>query len=117
MAELKTPTLQSPSNEAGSKPSPSPASKMTGRQKAAILLGTLGPERAATLFGHMRDDEIESLTLEMAKLAAVEAEVTEAGVSEAVETAGAMSYVGAGGFEFAREVLEKSLGAGRAAEI
>src|SRR5919202_1680072 len=90
---------------------------MSGRQKAAILLVTLGPERAARLFGHMRDDEIEALTLEMAKLSRVEAEVTEAVVKEAVETSSAMSYVGMGGFDFAREVLEKSLGAGRAAEI
>src|SRR3954462_12705769 len=117
MAELKTPTLQSPSNEAGSKPSPSPASKMTGRQKAAIMLVTLGPERAAQLFGHMRDDEIEALTLEMAKLRNLNTDVTEAVLEEAVETTAAMSYIGSGGFEYAREVLEKSIGEARAAEI
>src|SRR4051812_27417587 len=117
MAELKTPTLQSPSNEAGSKPSPSPASKMTGRQKAAILLVTIGPERAAQLFGHMRDDEIEALTLEMAKLRNLDEEITEAVLVEAMETSTAMGFIGAGGFEYAREVLEKSLGPGRAAEI
>src|SRR3954454_11737637 len=111
MAELKAPSLPSPAGELAEKPSAkSVAAKMTGRQKAAILLVTLGPERAATLFGHMRDDEIESLTPEMAKLSRVEAEVTEAVVSEALETTAAMSYVGAGGFEFARDVLEKSLG-------
>src|SRR4051794_4731473 len=119
MAELKTPTLPSPAPGAElEKPSGrSAAAKMSGRQKAAILLVTLGPERAARLFGHMRDDEIEGLTLEMAKLSRVESDVTEAVVTEALETTAAMSYVGAGGFEFAREVLEKSLGSGRAAEI
>src|SRR4051812_3284917 len=116
MAELKTPTLPSAA-EASAKPSGSPTAKMNGRQKAAILLVTLGPERAAQLFGHMRDDEIEALTLEMAKLSRVEADVTEAVLVEAMETSAAMGYIGSGGFEFAREVLEKSLGAGRASEI
>src|SRR3954453_18489227 len=106
MAELKTPALASPSSEMESRPKASPAAKMTGRQKAAILLVTLGPERAARLFGHMRDDEIEGLTLEMAKLSRVGADVTEAVVMEALETSTAMSYIGTGGFEFAREVLE-----------
>jgi flagellar motor switch protein FliG len=114
VAEVKTPTL--PAGEGG-KPVPSLTAKMSGRQKAAILLVTLGPERAAELFGHMRDDEIEALTLEMAKLRNVDAEVTEAVLIEAMETSNAMGFIGAGGFEYAREVLEKSLGPGRAAEI
>src|SRR3954465_14507342 len=117
MAELKTPTLPSASGDSDKASGRAVTAKMPGRQKAAILLVTLGPERAAQLFGHMRDDEIEGLTLEMAKLSRVEADVTEAVVAEAIETSTAMSYVGAGGFEFARDVLEKSLGPGRAAEI
>src|SRR3954453_18705455 len=116
MAELKTPTLPTPAGDAAAKPAASTA-KMSGRQKAAILLVTLGPERAAQLFGHMRDDEIEALTLEMAKLRRIEPDVTEAILSEAMATSTAMGFIGAGGFEYAREVLEKSLGAGRAAEI
>src|SRR3954447_15152823 len=100
MAELKAPSLPSPAGELAEKPSAkSVAAKMTGRQKAAILLVTLGPERAAQLFGHMRDDEIESLTLEMAKLSRVDAEVTHAVVAEAIETSNAMGYIGTGGFE------------------
>ena len=119
MAELKTPALASASSEAETptRSVPSPAAKVSGRQKAAILLVTLGPERAAQLFGHMRDDEIEALTLEMAKLSRVDADLTHAVVEEAMATTAALAYVGTGGFEFAREVLEKSLGSTRAAEI
>ena len=115
MAELKTPTLPAPAGE--SKSGASAAAKVSGRQKAAILLVTLGPERAAQLFGHLRDDEIEALTLEMAKLRNVDADTTEAVLSEAMETTTAMGFIGTGGFEYARDVLEKSLGPGRAAEI
>ena len=42
--------------------------KLSGRQKAAVLLVALGPERAAEMFGHLRDDEMEALSLEMAKI-------------------------------------------------
>src|SRR3954462_14836655 len=95
----------------------SPTAKMTGRQKAAVLLVTLGPERASQLFGHLRDDEIEALTLEMAKLRNVDVDTTEAILGEAMEMTAAMNFIGTGGFEYARDVLEKSLGAVKAAEI
>ena len=118
MAELKTPTLPSSSAPAeGGKPTASPTAKMTGRQKAAILLVSLGPERAAQLFGHLRDDEIEALTLEMAKLKNVNQDVTEAVLVEAMETTEAIAYIGSGGFEYAREVLEKAYGRQRAESI
>jgi len=115
MAELKAPTLPTAAEPVATGPSPTAA--MNGRQKAAILLVSLGPERASQLFGYLRDDEIESLTLEMAKLRNVDLETTEAVVTEAMEMSAAMGFVGAGGFEYAREVLEKSLGHGRASEI
>ena len=41
----------------------------TGVQKAAILLITLGPEKAATIFKHLKEDEIEELTLEIIRFA------------------------------------------------
>ena len=40
--------------------------EFTGLQKAAILLITLGPERSADIFKHLKEDEIEELTLEIA---------------------------------------------------
>ncbi|MEA2320205.1 MAG: flagellar motor switch protein FliG, partial [Solirubrobacteraceae bacterium] len=41
--------------------------RIGGREKAAILLVSLGPERAADVFRHLKDEEIEALSLEMAK--------------------------------------------------
>ena len=35
--------------------------KITGLQKAAILLIALGPERSANVFKHLKEDEIEEL--------------------------------------------------------
>src|SRR3954470_20189335 len=93
------------------------AGSLSGRQKAAVLLVSLGPERAAELLGHLHEDEIEGLTLEMAKLRQVDAETTGAVMEEVVQTTNAIDFVGIGGFDYARDVLEKSVGPARAAEM
>ena len=49
----------------------------TGTQKAAILLITLGPERSAEVFRHLKEDEIEELTLEIANTRSVSPQVKE----------------------------------------
>ena len=38
----------------------------SGREKAAILLIALGPEKSAKIFKHLKEEEIEQLTLEIA---------------------------------------------------
>ncbi len=92
-------------------------SRMSGPRKAAILLVNLGSERAAEVFNHLRETEIETLSLEMAKTHEVTAQQSEAVFSEVAEMMLAYDYVAEGGVDFAREVLERALGAGRAAEI
>jgi flagellar motor switch protein FliG len=90
------------------------SSRLGGRQKAAILLVSLGSERAAKVFGHLKDDEIESLSLDMAKLNQVSADTSEEVINELVETCLAQRYIAEGGVEYAREVLERSVGPERA---
>jgi flagellar motor switch protein FliG len=90
---------------------------LNGRKKAAVLLVTLGPERAADVFRHLRDEEIESLSLEMAKLHRVDPVTTEGVLEEMVATVQAYESLSAGGVEYARDVLERALGRDRADEI
>src|SRR5215212_5378488 len=96
---------------------PAARPKLKGREKAAVLLVSLGPERAADIFGHLRDDEIEELSLQMAKTREVPPSTVESVLEETAETAMAYGYLAEGGVAYAREVLEKSLGPERAAEI
>ena len=91
--------------------------KLTGRQKAAVLLIALGPEHAAQVFKHLRDDEIERLTLEIANMPHVEPELTEEVLEEFSQLALAKEYINQGGLEYAREVLEKAVGPQRAAAL
>ena len=54
----------------------------SGVQKAAILLITLGPEKAATIFQHLKEEEIEELTLEIANTRSVSPQDKEAVLDE-----------------------------------
>jgi flagellar motor switch protein FliG len=91
--------------------------EINGRQKAALLLVSMGTERAADVFRHLREDEIESLSLEMAKLQQVPLGMIEAVLEEFTATIQAYDSLSSGGVDYAREVLERALGQERAAEI
>ena len=88
-----------------------------GRQKAATLLVSLGPEQAAAVMQHLPNEEIEAISLEMARIRTVDPELGEQVLTELVATADAIELYAEGGVHFAREVLERSLGAEGAAEI
>ncbi len=93
------------------------AAQMAGRKKAAVLLVSLGPEKAAEVFKHLRDEEIESLSLEMAKLQRVDPTTTGVVLEEFAATIEAFDSLMSGGVDYAREVLERALGPERALEI
>lgn len=90
---------------------------LTGRQKAAILLITLGPEVSAQVFKHLRDEEIEQLTLEIANVRKVDPAEKEAIMAEFHQIAVAQEFLTQGGINYAKEILEKALGAGKAMDI
>ena len=75
-----------------------------------MLLVSLGPDRAAEVFKHLRDEEIETLSLEMAKLQRVDPVTTGAVLEEFAATIEAYDSLMAGGVDYAREVLERALG-------
>ncbi|MCR2805009.1 flagellar motor switch protein FliG [Paenibacillus sp. SCIV0701] len=90
---------------------------LTGRQKAAILLITLGPEVSAQIFKHLRDDEIEQLTLEIANVRKVDSQDRELILSEFHQICMAQEYISQGGITYAKDILEKALGESKALEV
>jgi flagellar motor switch protein FliG len=98
-------------------PTKSSGPKVQGRKKAAVLLVALGPDRASEIFKHLHYEEIESLSLEMAKMQHLEPTMTTKIMEELAATVQAYDSIAAGGVEYAREVLEKAIGSERAAEI
>ncbi|TBL77725.1 flagellar motor switch protein FliG [Paenibacillus thalictri] len=90
---------------------------LTGRQKAAILLISLGPEVSAQIFKHLRDEEIEQLTLEIANVRKVDNEEKEAILHEFHQICLAQEFISQGGISYAKEILEKALGSQKAFDI
>jgi flagellar motor switch protein FliG len=91
--------------------------KLTGRQKAAVLLISLGPEMSAKIFKHLREEEIEQLTLEIANVRKIEAEQKEEVIEEFHQLCAAQEYIAKGGIDYAKEILEKALGPQKAIDI
>ena len=89
----------------------------TGIQKAAILLIALGPERSADIFKHLKEDEIEELTLEIANTRSVSPQVKEDVLNEFYRICLAQQYIAEGGIGYAKELLDKALGEDRAKEV
>lgn len=90
---------------------------LTGREKAAMLLITLGPERSAQIFKHLKEEEIEQLTLEIANIRAVSPAEREKVLSEFYQLCLAQQYITEGGIGYAKDILEKALGIEKTMEI
>jgi flagellar motor switch protein FliG len=93
------------------------ATKYTGKEKAAILLITLGPEKSAKIFKHLKEEEIEQLTLEIANITTVLPEVKENILDEFYQVCLAQQYITEGGIAYAKQILERALGEARAFDI
>ncbi len=90
---------------------------LSGVQKAAILLIALGPEKSSLLFKHLKEEEIETLTLEIANTRSVSPAVKEAVINEFYGVCLAQQYIAEGGINYARELLEKALGEDKALDV
>lgn len=92
-------------------------SGLTGKQKSAILLISLGPEKSAKIFSQLHDDEVEELTLEIANMRKISADDKEKVLEEFYQVCLAQEFISEGGISYAKEVLEKAMGSQKALEI
>ena len=91
--------------------------EMDGVEKAAILLIALGPEKSAQIFKHLKEEEIEQLTLEIANTSSVSPQTKEQVLNEFYEVCLAQQYIAEGGITYAKELLEKALGEDKARDV
>lgn len=89
----------------------------TGVQKAAILLITLGPEKSASIFKYLKEEEIEQLTLEIANTRSISQPVKDAVLDEFYQVCLAQQYIAEGGIGYAKDILVSALGEDRATEV
>ncbi len=91
--------------------------ELSGQQKAAILLIALGPELSSQIFKHLKEEEIEELTLEIANTRSITPQVKESVTNEFYSLCLAQQYIAEGGINYAKEVLEKALGEDKAVDV
>ncbi|MGL5259260.1 MAG: flagellar motor switch protein FliG [Lachnospiraceae bacterium] len=87
---------------------------LTGLQKSSILLIALGPEKSANIFRHLKEEEIEELTLEIANTRSITPQIKEQVLEEFYQVCLAQQYIAEGGIGYAKELLEKALGTDKA---
>jgi len=91
--------------------------ELSPRQKAAVLLISLGSDKSAEVMKHMNEEEIEQLTMEIANVRKVDSEKREEVIEEFHSMAVAQDYISQGGINYAKDVLERALGSNKAMEI
>lgn len=102
-----------------------PKSKSTGKkavelssaQKAAAVIIALGAEKASLLYKFMEDEDVEQLTLEVARLGFLSTQQTEDILNEFYQLCMTNKAVTEGGLEYAKAVLEKAYGEQAALEL
>ena len=93
------------------------ADKMSGLQKAAVLLIALGPEKSASIFKYLKEDEIEELTLEIANTRSIAPQLKDDIINEFYQVCLAQQYISEGGIGYAKDHLDKALGEERAQQV
>ena len=100
------------------KPAPSmPRVSLNSQQKAAAVIVALGADKASHLYKFMEPDDVEQLTIEVAKLGLLGSEQTEEVLTEFYQMCLSNKAVTEGGLEYARAVLEKAYGPQTAEEL
>ena len=86
------------------------AQELTNAQKAAAVIVSLGTDKASQLYQYMEPEDLETLTLEVARLGMLDATTTEEILTEFYQSCMTSKAVTEGGLEYARAVLEKAFG-------
>lgn len=92
--------------------------KLSGTQKGAILLITLGADLSAkVLKQNFTEEEIEKITGEISLFENIPRDVQRGVMEEFIQLVQAREYLMRGGFDYAKELLEKAMGQQKAIEI
>jgi len=86
------------------------AERLTGKQKAAAIIISLGDEDASRIYKLLKEDEIEQLTYEISRLQHLSPQTMESTLKDFYELCLTQKVITEGGLEYAKNVLEKAFG-------
>ncbi len=90
---------------------------LSAAQKIALVIASMGAENASAIYKHLSDDEVESISIELARLEYQPIEVVEEVLNEFYELCLTQKVVTEGGVDYAREILEKAFGSEAATNL
>lgn len=91
--------------------------EMTLKEKAAVLMITMGKDSAAKVYKHLTEEEIEQLTLSITSMRRVDPEVKDEVLDEFIQICMAQKYISEGGIDYARDILDRAFGPERANDM
>ncbi|HEU5316512.1 MAG TPA: hypothetical protein VFX49_10405, partial [Chloroflexota bacterium] len=94
-----------------------PIKDMNGIQRAAALLIALGPEASSVIFKHLRDEDVEAITVELFRMRQVSAKVTDAVIEDVYDQLVASDYMETGGLEYAQALITRTFGPERGQQL
>lgn len=84
--------------------------RLSGAQKAAVLMVSLGEQTSAEVLKHLDEDEVAAIGKEVARLSSLTSEEAEGILEEFYTMSMAQDYVLKGGFEYAKKMLMTAFG-------
>ncbi|RNF38756.1 flagellar motor switch protein FliG [Planococcus salinus] len=83
---------------------------LSGVQKVAVLLVSLGPEVSVEVFKQLTEPEIDKLTMEISNVRKLKNSQTDQVLNEFYSMLLGQDFMREGGLDYAKEILEKALG-------
>jgi flagellar motor switch protein FliG len=87
---------------------PDAAEALGGLRKAAMLLIVLGEQASADLLPQLAEEDIQSVSREVARITSISSEQAEAVLNEFHQMSTARDFVARGGLEYARKLLMRA---------
>ncbi len=87
-----------------------PEDRVSGLRKAAILVVVLGPEISADIMRNLSEEEVDSISREVATMGAIAPDHAEKILEECYQMQLAHNYVIKGGVDYARKILLNAFG-------
>ncbi|MDF1494238.1 flagellar motor switch protein FliG [Caproiciproducens sp. CPB-2] len=91
--------------------------QMSGQQRAAAVIISLGAENASKVYKYLKEDEVEQLTYEIARMSHMSSEEIENVLGDFYQVCLTQKVITEGGMEYAKNVLEKAYGAQTASSL
>lgn len=94
-----------------------PQTKMTALEKAAAVIIALGADTASEVYKYLREEEIEQISLEIAKIERMSPEDLKEVIDDFYGLCITQKVIAEGGVAYARDVLEKAFGSQQALSL